>query len=176
MKKTLFVLFTLSLFVMAGCKKDDPGPTSKLVGTWTSVSSQTIIKIGDKTYKQYLIDELGYTEEDADAANETLENLLTLTGSFSEVEFKSDGKWHGVTKFMSIDLDVTGKWTLTSDEKTLTMTNDVQPGVEKHLTITELTDANLTMEAPGDEIDYPEGVDPGPFTTAKVIAKFTRKK
>jgi hypothetical protein len=167
-------LFAVSIFVACD-KKEDPKPVSKLVGTWTGVSSQTIINVGGKTYKQYLIDQ-GFTEDEAEEFNALVEELLTLTGFFSEVEFKADGTWHGVTKFQNIDLDVTGKWTLSSDEKSLTLTNTAQPGVEKHATITELTETNLTMEAPGDEIDYPAGAEPGPITTTKVIAKLTRKK
>ena len=172
--------FILAAFIIISCGKDDPKPVSKLVGTWTGVSSQTIINVGGKTYKQYLIDELGLSEDEATEFNELVEQLLTLTGFFSEVEFKADGTWHGVTKYdngvQTIDLDVSGKWTLTADEKTMTLTSSAQPGVEKHATITELTDTNLTLEAPGDEIDYPDGMEPGPITTTKVIAKFTRKK
>ena len=172
MKKLFFIL---SIVVLISCdKKDDPKPVSKLVGTWTGVSSTTEMKIGDKTYKQYLIEDLGLSEEDAEAFNEIVEQMLTLTGVFSEFDVKSDGNWTGHTEYMGQVIDVTGKWTLSGDEKTLTLTNAAQPGVEKHATITTLTDTDLWMEIAPEEIDTPDGITTD--FVAKVTAKFTRKK
>lgn len=171
MKKLFFIL---SIVVLISCdKKDDPKPTSKLVGTWTGVSSTTEMKIGDKTYKQYLIEDLGLSEEDAEAFNALVEQMLTLTGFFSELEFKSDGSWTGHTEYMGQVIDASGKWILSTDEKTLTLTSPAQPGVEKHATITKLSDTDLWMEIAPDEIDTPDGVTTD--FVAKVTAKFSRK-
>lgn len=165
------ILLLLALIVSISCSKDkDAGPVSKLVGTWTGVSSTTTITVGNLGYKEYLISQ-GVDESAADLLVTLAENTATLSGFFSELEIKADNSWKGHTEILGQAIDATGKWTLSSDEKQLTLTSDLQPGVEKHATITTLNDTDLVLDIPGDEVDgAPEGY------VSKVTAKLTRKK
>jgi len=169
---TRIAAFVLAITFLAGCgdKKDDPKPVSKLVGTWTVVSSQTVMTVGGKSYKQYLIDELGLSDEDAGEFADLMSELLTLTDFYAEMEIKADGTWTGDSDF--VDTPVVGKWELTSDEKTLSLTNNAEPGVTEKATITKLTDTDLWLEMI--PTDLPPGT-PTNFTYTGVI-KCTRKK
>jgi len=172
MKKLLFIF---SLVVLFSCdKKDDAGPalsTSKLVGTWTVVSSSTTMMIGNQTYEEYLIS-FGFSAEEAKAAADELAQLSTLTGFFAEMEIKNDYTWTGNSEFVT--QPVTGKWELSSDEKTLTLTNDAEAGAKQVGTITKLDDTDLWMEEKLDKSQIPAGI-PDSFSYTAII-KCTRKK
>jgi len=172
MKKLLFIC---SLVVLFSCdKKDDAGPalsTSKLVGTWSVVSSSTTMMIGNQTYEEYLIS-FGFSAEEAKAAADELAQLSTLTGFFAEMEIKNDYTWTGTSEFVT--QPVTGKWELSSDEKTLTLTNDADEGAKEVGTITKLDDSDLWMEEKLGKDQLPAGI-PDSFSYTATI-KFTRKK
>jgi len=169
--------FALAVVLLIGCggDKEDPKPeisTSKLVGAWTVVSSQTEMSIDGKSYKQYLIDVAGISEEEADIYNEIVQSMLTLSGYYAEWEFKSDYTWTGDSDFVATP--VIGTWDLTSDEKTLTLTNKADPGVTQTGTITKLTDTELWVEIAPNITQQPFGA-PGNVTYIGII-KSTRKK
>ena len=173
--KPLFSAAVLaSVLIFAGCGGDkDPVPlsTSKLVGTWTGVSTQTFLMVGGKSYKQFLIDEIGVSEEDAEIYNAIVEEMLTLTGFWAEFEVKADYRWTGDSDYVTEP--VHGGWKLSSDEKKLTLTNDSEPGVEQVADITRLTDTELWLEIVPD-IAPPQGAPAG-FSSRAVI-KMVRKK
>ena len=171
MKKLYILMLAVVLFSCGKDDNDDPKPVSKLVGTWTAVSSQTIMKVGDQTYEEYLIS-MGFDAETAAEANQMMEDLLTLTDFFAEMQIKADGTWSGDSEFVTTP--VTGKWELTSDEKTLKLTNDAAAGEIQQGTITKLTDTDLWIEMGVDTGSLPSGT-PTTFSYTAVL-KFTRKK
>lgn len=148
------IVFLFSILLLASCGGDkDPAPTSKIVGKWSVESSQTIMTVGGKTYEQYLIDEFGLSALEAKEFADLMADLLTLSGYFAELEIKADGTWKGDSDFAN----VTGKWTLSSDEKTLTLTNDAAVGEVQTATITKLTDTDLWLEMGVNPDDLPVG-------------------
>jgi hypothetical protein len=176
MRPYILILFAVVVLIGCGKDKEDPQPVSKLVGTWNTVSTTTELTVGDKTYKQYLIEDLSLSEEEADAFNDLVEQLFTLTGFLSDFTVNADGTYTGHTDLLGQSIDAAGKWTLSDDEKSLTLTNDADPGAEQHGTITKLTDTDLWLEVAGDEIDNPEGTPSDPELVGKVIVKLTRQK
>jgi hypothetical protein len=164
--KHRIVVFTL-VVLLAACGDKDPAPTSKLVGKWSALSSETVMTVGGKSYQQYLIDFFGMDAEEATELADLMSGLLTLTGYFAEMEIKADGTWTGKSDLVPL---VSGKWELTSDEKTLSLTNNAQPGVVKTATITKLTDTELWFETV--DIDLPPGTPLG--FEYKVIVKMKR--
>lgn len=168
------ILILLAVIVLVGCGKDDPTIDTKLVGTWTGVSSTTEMIIDGKTYKEYLMETVGLSEDDANTLVDMMNNALTLTGFFTELEVKADGTWHGVTDFQGTHVDVSGNWTLSADQKTLTLTDNLRPGVAKSATILKLDDTDLWLEI----IPTADELPPGTPTNMdyKVTAKLVRKK
>lgn len=168
--KNLYVL--LFAFVLFSCGKDndEPKPVSKLVGTWTAVSSSTSMMVDGMTYEAYLIS-LGFPEEMAAEFAAQMEEAATLTDFFAEWEFKSDNKWSGTSEFVTTP--VTGGWTLSDDQKTLTVTNDAEAGTQV-ATITKLDETDLWMEIDLLQGQLPEGT-PANFSY-KATLKFVRKK
>lgn len=159
--------------IVAACGSDsDPKPksTSKLVGKWNVVSSQTLLSVNGKTYKQYLVDNLGLSEEEADIYTGIVEQLLSLSGFYAEVEFRNDFTWTGNSEFVSTP--ATGGWELTSDEKTLTLTNDAEAGVTQTAKITKLTDTELWFETEPQDL---EAANSPPGAQYTGVIKCTRK-
>jgi len=171
MKKLLFIFTIVVLF---SCdKKDDAKPTlstSKLVGTWTGVSSQTKMMIGNQTYEEYLISQ-GLSAADAKDFADELADMLTLTGFYAEMVIKADYTWTGDSEFVTTP--VTGKWELSSDEKTITLTNDAAAGEKQKGTITKLDDTDLWIEIGVEKSQLPAGI-PDAFSYTGIL-KFTRK-
>lgn len=115
--------------------------------------------------------EQGLSEEDADIFTEIVESMLTLTGFSAAVEFKDDYSWTGDSQFTSTP--TAGGWDLSSDEKTLTMTNNAEPGVKQTATITKLTDTDFWFELVPEDLKV-QGAPPGAQYTA--VVKLTRTK
>jgi hypothetical protein len=163
--------FVVALFLSCD-KKEDPKPVSKIVGVWNAVSSSTTMTINGMSYKDYLLSFGLFTEEEAtDLAND-LADALTLTGFDAEFEIKADGTWSGDSQFVSTVQ--TGKWTLSSDEKVLTLTNNAEPGQTETANVTKLTDTDLWFDVVLDKSQLPPGT-PSSFEYTGTI-KCTRKK
>src|SRR3954466_5357383 len=101
MKKLLFIFAMVVLF---SCdKKDDAKPalsTSKVVGTWTGVSTETKMMIGNQTYEEYLIS-FGLSADDAKDLADKLADQLTLTGFYAEMVINADYTWTGDSEFVT---------------------------------------------------------------------------
>jgi len=165
----------LAVLVLISCGKDkeseDPQPSSSLVslvGVWTGVSQDSKITSGGKDFVQAL------TETSGDAAWAAQMNDISInahngadTMFFPLIEIKSDG---------TLDVGSTtifGKWTLSDDKKTVTMSLDA-PSIKKMTgTITKQTDADLWIEVNLSVTD-PMGILI-PYTFNSVL-KFERKK
>lgn len=173
--KNLFPFLLLILVISACSSSEDPKPESeevkKLVGTWTTVSTQTIMSVGDLSYKDYLIS-LGFDEATAQEASDMLEDMTLLTGFYAEMEIKLDRTWTGDSDF--VETPVTGTWDLSADGKTLSLTNNAQPGVTQVATITKLDDTDFWMEIKVANDQLPPGT-PAAFSY-KAIIKQVRKK
>lgn len=172
--KHLFKLTALAIAVVifSGCggDKEDPKPlsTSKLVGTWDLTSTQTQMTVDGKSLLQFYID-FGLSEEEAQVFVDIISSTLTITGFSAEMEFKNNYTWGGKSEAGD---PTSGGWSLSSDEKTLTVTSDKQAG-EQVATITKLTDTELTLEMDPGVKTQPVGA-PGNIEYLAVI-KFTRK-
>lgn len=169
--KKLLILLSVVVLISCDKKDEDPKPLSKLVGTWTGVSTQTTMTVGDMSYEEYLISQ-GIPEDLAAQTAETMEQLLTLTGFYAEMEIRADGTWTGNSEFVSTP--VVGKWELSSDEKTLTVSNDADASHKEVGTVTKLDDTDLWLTYKVDKSTLPQGT-PTDFDYTSLM-KFTRKK
>jgi len=134
-------LFLLAISILARCGgKDDPKPTSKLVGKWTVTATSTKLSHGNQSFDDYLRS-LGFDDESIAFYDAFMEAEYTFTGVDATFEFKADGTWTGVGTET-----VAGKYELSDDQKTLTLKNDAQPGVKQTCTITTLDDTNLVLK------------------------------
>jgi hypothetical protein len=124
----LFIIFALS------CKKDNDS-SSLLVGTWNTTNSVLEVTIDGIDYVEYLVNELGYTQEDAEA-------ILTLyqNGGPSQIIFRENGTY--IASFVDDDPE-SGTWRLSEDEKTLTIIPEDDD--ELIIEIVSLTESSLEV-------------------------------
>lgn len=123
MKK--FILLITLAFIMGVCLTACSGG---IEGSYKFVS----VKIGDQTYNVGdTVDELG---EDA------------LTSDFYILELKSDGNATLSSK-MADDETLIGTWTLSEDEKTITLTIE---GISENMTLTRDGNTLVMVQGTGD--------------------------
>lgn len=125
-KRSYFLAYALMICVFAmmtstSCKNEVAEINNDLIGLWNRTSISTVISVGSLGVVQYLIDEHGLSQSDA----ETYENNLIFefeNYAFTSIEFRSDGVYtvqgsgYGAKE---------GKWNLSDDNKTLTIDNDL---------------------------------------------------
>jgi hypothetical protein len=126
------------LLLLTGCNKDeeDEITTSNIIGKWTISAVTFDIKIGEVSLIDYLIDQLGLTEEEADLYRSLIDSELDSEFE-GTIEFKSN---------QTFNIDIggesdTGTWELSSDNKTLILdegTEDETIAEVKILTSTQL--------------------------------------
>lgn len=120
MKKASINLIQSLILVIgvAGCdKSDDELSTAELlVGTWTTSAINVDAKVGSKSLVDYLIDDVGLSPEEAAAKYALFEAGLEseLTGSLT---LHSDQTYESAFGSGSDS----GTWSLSADEKTLTL-------------------------------------------------------
>ena len=141
------------------------------MGTWTAVSRETQIKSGGKTYAQAMIDSWGATSSEAAIHESVMLNAMTFAYTIypAEMYVEADSTW----RIGSSPQAVGGKWKLTSDEKTLTLTLDASSAQEMIAAVKRLNDTELWLEVKLDEDDYPFAPIPFDYTAEM---KFTKKK
>ncbi len=140
----------VSLFLLSGCDKDDPKPQNNIIGNWTVQSLAIDIRIGGQTFVAYLMS-MGFSEADAQEFADTFNDSFEQ-GVSGTIEFKTDGTYRAVDESGSVS---TGKWELTSDNKTLTI--DKGTADETVFTVKTLTASNLNLSASVEDDDM--GVD-----------------
>lgn len=125
MKKSLLnpmrMLPAMLILFFAACSSDDGDKLStaeKLTGTWTTSAINVEASVGDQSLTDYLTDEIGLSAEDAAsyyallvaALQSEVSGSLTLNADNTyESDFGDEGG--------------SGTWSLSADEKTLTLTD-----------------------------------------------------
>jgi len=120
MKKATLNLAQSLIFVIgfAACDKssDEPGTAELLAGIWTTSEVNIDASVGSKSLVDYLIDDVGLSPAEAAAKNELFEASLKseLMGSLT---LHSDKTYESAFGSGSDS----GTWSLSADEKTLTL-------------------------------------------------------
>lgn len=163
----LYGLFVVAFLVgLTGCNKDDDGDGSSnlttrelLIGTWTVTDFDLEILIGSQSLLDYLIEVEGLSPEEAAAQNAIFEAFLVseVTGSLT---LKSDNTY--VSNFG--EGSTTGTWSLSADEKTLTLVEGEDTIV---ITINSIT--ATTLKATISETSQ-EDLDEDPETPDVIIS------
>lgn len=142
MKVTFFNLRNFMPLIITGlifssCSKDST-PADDLVGTWSIESAAFTAMVGSKTLTQYLIDELDLTATEAQQFTDVFNQQMqqSFTGTF---QMKSDNTYSST---MGGTPD-TGTWSLSSDNKTLTIDSNTDSPVI--LDVIELTSSKLHL-------------------------------
>lgn len=136
----------LALVVFAfACGNDDEGngnnpPTAEemLVGTWTTSTIDITLTVDDKSLTDYLVEDLGWSESDADFYTQLFE---------AELESSVDGTLTlNADNTYDSDFDDSpddGTWSLSADETTLTL--DAGTIDEVDITIISITGTSLVV-------------------------------
>jgi hypothetical protein len=155
-KPIFLIAISFSLVFFNSCETDDDEQVkSDLIGTWTIDDSDVEIKVGGVDLVDYLIEMFDIPQEQA----QDIADLLS--GDYGDVEastitFNEDNTYQvnfgdGVEN---------GTWSVSSDGKTLTITevNDDGEDYVDNLTITSLTSSMLVLTLPTEteEIDLDE--------------------
>lgn len=163
----LFRFIIVAFFVgLTGCNKDDDGDGSSnlttrelLIGTWSVTDFDLNIMIGSQTLIDYLIEVEGLTPEEAAAQNAIFEAFLEseVTGTLT---LKSDYTY--VSNFG--DGSTSGTWSLSADEKILTLVEGSDTIV---LTINSISTTTLKLTISEDSL---EDLDEDPATPDVIIS------
>jgi hypothetical protein len=147
-KLLLFALAVFAVFALASCddKHKDPEPRDKLLGKWKVNSIEVQAMVDGKSFKDYLVG-IGYPEDLAAEIDSTFTSENTFTDVDAVMEFKADGTWTGTSSDPTDN--ATGKWTLSADQKTLSISEDDQPGVTENTILVTLTDTDLVFQMKG---------------------------
>lgn len=137
----ILAIFCGIMCVFVSCNKDDeePRPADLILGKWTVSSADMDLMFDNKNLVQYLVDELGLSQNEAIAFNNLLEDAL-LEFFVGTIDFKQD---HTYTINMGGETD-SGTWNLSADGKTLTM--DAETIDETIATIISLDSSTLKIE------------------------------
>jgi len=139
----LFTIGTLLVY-FAGCNGDnnDPDPelTNDLLGLWTVSNIEFDAKVGTQSIIDYLVNEGGMTQAEAEllwAFYEAL--LLDELDATGTIEFKANNTY--LTNFGGSPDD--GTWKLSADGKTLTLDEGTIDDMD--LTVSSLTSSMLIV-------------------------------
>ena len=152
--KALLFSLTVLLVISCGGDKEDPKPGDGLVGTWTGVSRVSTLTSNGRDFKDEVLRQLAGLDGVTPSWAAMLYNItfqaqqMARTQYYDEIEIKDDGTWLALPATVKSP----GKWTLSSDKKTLTMSLDVN-GLEMIGTITTMTSTDLVIEVHSDEDD-----------------------
>lgn len=151
----LFGLFIITFLAgIASCNKDDDGDDSNLttkellIGTWSVDNFDLNIKVGAQSLIDYLVEVEGISPSEASAQVEIFESFIEaeVTGT---ITFKSDNTY--VSNFG--DGSTSGTWSLSPDEKTLTLTEGADTTVLKINSITANTLRVAIAESSLEDLD-----------------------
>ena len=124
--------------MVLSCSKDS-NPADDILGTWTVESATFSAIVGTKTLTQFLIDEVGYTEAEAQQFIELF--TLKMQQAFSgTIEMKSDNTYSSNIG----GEDDSGTWSLISDDTKLVIDSDTDDPMT--LDIIELTSSKLRVQ------------------------------
>lgn len=153
MKNKSLIFVIMLFFTLSACDKnnDGGGNANDIVGEWTITSSDMSITINGIDFIQYLMDEMGLTQTEAQGFEDMY--ITDMTGT---VEIKSDGTY---TSNMDGEID-NGTWDLNTSKTKLTfdkgtvdeMTMDVNTLTSSKLVIS-FDETDNTSDMNGDEIN-----------------------
>jgi hypothetical protein len=130
------VIAFLLIFALGACQKDNStGGSGNIVGKWSVTSSNVKITVNGTDIVQYLVDNLGLTQQQA----ETMANSYATEAMNGTIEFKSDGTYSTT----SDQGTTTGTWDLSSDKKKLTL--DAGTSDEVIIDVKSLTSSKLVL-------------------------------
>lgn len=131
----------LSILMLSGCGGEDPKPLS-IVGSWEVQSSQHYITVpGGITLVAYLVG-LGLPQADAQEWATDLESGRAIDVS-GMMEFTANGSY---TREDDDSMESTGKWEMSSDNKTLTIDKGTNSEVISQVTTFTETELVIDMD------------------------------
>jgi Lipocalin-like domain len=161
------LLLGIVFALLPGCSEDNAGMPAgtDIVGTWTTSQSEIDASAGGMSAHDYLVNVVGLSPTDATVYYAIWEAQLKteLVGS---ITFNSDHTY--TSNFGSSPDD--GTWTLSSDNKTLTL--DSGTADEQVLEVTMLTGSTLVVVLNQDipvDLDNDPNTPDIPVTTAATI-------
>ncbi len=156
-------LIVIFVFGLASCDDDgdgdnESGTADLLVGTWNTSDVDIDATVDNQSFIDYLVDEFDFTQEQAefyyDLFISELESEITGT-----LKFNSDNTYES-----NFDDEIdNGTWSLSSDEKTLTL-NDGSENIV--LTINSISSNTLNVTITD---DFTEDLDDDPGTPDEII-------
>ena len=169
-KSILFICLLFGLVVPA-CNEDDemnPSTEELLIGKWTTTEIEASAMIGGKTVADYLVDTEGLSPALA-AAQEAL--LIAYLERELDVMLTLNADHTYESQFAG-GMD-SGTWSLSADEKTLTL---IEGGEEIIAVINSISETKLEATL-SDEIEYDIDNDPNtPDVTIDASADLTMEK
>lgn len=179
MKKLSTILlggFIIALFAgLSGCNNNDDGDgggelTARelLIGTWTVTDFDLDIMIGSQSLLDYLVEVEGLTPAEAEAQYALFEAFLEseVTGTLT---LKSDNTY--VSNFG--EGSTNGTWSLSSDEKTLTLLEDGETVVIQINSISATTWMATISESSQEDLDD-DPQTPDVTVSVEAILTFTK--
>lgn len=137
-----YIVMLLSVLILISCgKKDDPAPSSKIVGKWQVKGTDAEITAPGGDLRQYLIAQLAMLPEQADSTAVRLESGEATTVDIVTIEFKDDGTYVATGKGT---LKFGGGWELTAGNKAVVF----DEGTKSELValVRNLADSELVVE------------------------------
>ena len=148
MKKSIlslhpFLMVILVVFAFA-CGDDDDSngnnpPTTEemLVGTWTTSASEITTSVGGQLLTDYLVNDLGWTQEDAELYSAAYDAQLEAAVD-GTLTFNADNTYNLVFD----QVPENGTWSLSADETTLTLNDGTE---EIDVTLNSVTSNTLDV-------------------------------
>ncbi len=157
MKNIKYLYFLLFVIFAASCNKEEPVSATyqNLIGIWEPSSLSIGASIGNKSFVQYLVDDLGISQGRADSLAQDLVNIIAV-GLTGTIEYKTDGTYDAV---LGGDSEA-GTWQLINSDQVLVMTENGSTESQE-LEIKTISSSTLVLEfddifiivADGTEID-----------------------
>jgi hypothetical protein len=112
--RSLCLVILLGAMIPACDKDKEPAMLGRVCAKWTVTDVQFELTINGGSFAQFLVDNYGYSEADAQAAQETNESVYRSSW-VGTMEFKKDGQY----EFNTGGERLTNYWFLDDDEKSL---------------------------------------------------------
>ena len=167
-KSGSLLIICLAIILFAGCNKKEQVATGDIVGLWTVSSSTVDITVGTQPIKQYLIDNFGYSDADAQTLIDYF-TVLILQDYTGTIEFYSDYYYDSYIGEYS-----DGEWSISSDEKTITL--DAGTIWEMTLEVVSLTPNLVVIKLPPQTEDVDLDNNGSDETTVTIIIELTLTK
>jgi len=133
-------ILLISLIMWSCGNENDPSPSSTelILGSWKFSTIDVTLKVGNKSFVDYLIEQ-GATAEEAELFSS--EFASAFEDPDVEIDFKKEGTYSSTTDGST----ESGTWELSSDGKTLTL--DKGTTDESVFKVTKITDKILNLSA-----------------------------